>query len=258
MQDLKLALVQTDLHWEDPTANRSMLEEKIWQLKEHVDVIVLPEMFTTGFTMKAAQHAEGMNLHTSRWMKQMAAQTNAAICGSYIVKENGTFYNRLLWMFPDGTFHTYDKRHLFRMAGEHDVFGAGREKLIVEWKGWKICPLVCYDLRFPVWSRNVANAYDVLIYVANWPQARVKAWSTLLKARAIENISYVVGVNRTGIDGHDIPYNGASACIDFKGDTLWELEDTEGIEVCTLSAEALLQFREKFPAWKDADQFNIQ
>ncbi|MDF2455603.1 MAG: nitrilase/cyanide hydratase and apolipoprotein n-acyltransferase [Cytophagaceae bacterium] len=258
MQDLKLALLQTALHWEDPTANRSMLEEKIWQVNEQVDVIVLPEMFTTGFTMDAASFAEPMNFHTFKWMQQIASQTQAAVCGSYIVQEAGLFYNRLLWMFPDGTYKIYDKRHLFRMAGEHEIFGAGQKQLVVEWKGWRICPLVCYDLRFPVWSRNVANAYDGLIYVANWPQARVQAWSTLLKARAIENIAYVAGVNRVGVDGMDIPYNGASVNINFKGEVLWEKTDEESTGICVWEAKALLEFREKFPAWKDADQFNIQ
>lgn len=258
MQDLKVAILQTALHWENPTANRGMLEEKIWQLKEPVDVIVLPEMFTTGFTMNADAFAEPMNLHTFKWLKQMASQTKAAVCGSYIVQEGGLFYNRLVWMFPDGTYKSYDKRHLFRMAGEHEVYGAGQQQLIVEWKGWKICPLVCYDLRFPVWSRNVNNAYDALIYVANWPQARVKVWSTLLKARAIENIAYVAGANRTGTDGLDIVYNGTSASIDFKGEVLWEKEEEEVWGISTWSADALHKFREKFPAWKDADQFNIQ
>ncbi|MDB5274258.1 MAG: amidohydrolase [Chitinophagaceae bacterium] len=258
MQDLTLALIQTDLHWENPTANRGMLEEKIWQLQEKVDVIVLPEMFTTGFTMNAAAQAEPMNLHTFKWLQQIAAQTQAVVCGSYIVQEKGIFYNRLLWMFPDGTYKTYDKRHLFRMAGEDAVFGAGQQQLIVEWKGWKICPLICYDLRFPVWSRNVNNAYDLLLYVANWPQARIHAWSTLLKARAIENITYVAGVNRTGKDGLENVYNGASACIDFKGEVLWQLENKEGTGVTRLSGETLMHFREKFPAWKDADAFNIQ
>ena len=260
MQDLKVALLQTSLHWENPTANRSMLEEKIWQLQEQVDVIVLPEMFTTGFTMNASKLAEPMNLHTFKWMQQMASQTQAALCGSYIVQEGGVFYNRLIWMFPNGTYKTYDKRHLFRMAGEHEVFGAGQQQLIVEWKGWKICPLVCYDLRFPVWSRNVANAYDALIYVANWPKPRVQVWSTLLKARAMENSAYVAGVNRVGVDGLEVPntYNGASASVNFKGEVLWEKENEEAWGISIWEGQALMEFREKFPAWKDADQFNIQ
>lgn len=258
MQDLKVAILQTSLHWENPTANRSMLEEKIWQLHEQVDVIVLPEMFTTGFTMDAASLAEPMKLHTFKWMQQMASQTQAAVCGSYIVQEAGLFYNRLLWMFPDGTFKTYDKRHLFQMAGEHEIYHAGDTALIVEWKGWKIRPLICYDLRFPVWSRNVNNAYDALIYVANWPQARIQVWSTLLKARAIENLAYVAGCNRVGMDGLDIPYNGMSASINFKGEVLWEKEKEEAWGISVWDAQALKEFREKFPAWEDADEFNIQ
>jgi omega-amidase len=258
MQDLKIALLQTILHWENPVANRSMLEEKIWQLTEPVDVIVLPEMFTTGFTMHADAYAEPMNFHTLKWMQQVASQTAAAICGSYIVKEKESYYNRLLWVFPDGSYKSYDKRHLFRMAGEHEVYGAGQEQLIVNWKGWNICPMVCYDLRFPVWSRNVDNAYDALICVANWPESRVQAWSTLLRARAIENIAYAAGVNRVGVDGLNVPYNGASACINYKGETLWEKTNDEAWGICILDAKALIDFRQKFPAWKDADKFNIQ
>jgi omega-amidase len=255
MQDLTIALVQSDLHWESPSANRAMFEEKIWQLNRPVDLLVLPEMFTTGFTMNAKAMAEPMNLHTFKWMKQMSAHTQAAVCGSYIVQEEGVFYNRFLWMNPDGTFLHYDKKHLFRMAGEDQVYGSGDQQLIVHYKGWKIRPLICYDLRFPVWSRNVENAYDVLLYVANWPQARVHAWNTLLKARAIENSVYTIGVNRLGVDGLQIPYFGHSVAIDFKGEDLLNMHQEDGIGYVTLSIGALETYREKFPVWKDADDF---
>ncbi len=257
MQDLNIAFIQSDLHWESPAANRAMFEEKIWQINRMVDVIVLPEMFTTGFTMNAKSLAEPMSLHTFKWMKQMAEHTQSAICGSYIVQEDAVFYNRLLWMNPDGTFVSYDKKHLFRMAGEDEVYGSGDQKIIVPYKGWNICPLVCYDLRFPVWSRNVNNAYDVLLYVANWPQARIHAWNTLLRARAIENSAYVVGVNRLGIDGVQIPYIGQSACVDFKGEDLLNMHDQEGMGYVILSAQDLSDYRKKFPSWKDADHFTI-
>jgi omega-amidase len=257
MQDLTIALIQSDLHWESPAANRAMFEEKIWQLDRAVDVVVLPEMFTTGFTMNAKVMAEPMNLHTFKWMKQMAAHTHAAVCGSYIVQEEGRFYNRFLWMNPDGTFLHYDKKHLFRMAGEHEVYDSGEEQLIVNYKGWKLCPLVCYDLRFPVWSRNVDNAYDVLLYVANWPEARVHAWNTLLKARAIENSAYTIGVNRLGEDGLQIPYSGHSVAVDFKGEYLLNMHQEETIGYVTLSAQELAHYREKFPSWKDADHFTL-
>lgn len=257
MQDLTIAFIQSDLHWESPAANRAMFEEKIWQLNRSVDVVVLPEMFTTGFTMNARSFAEPMNLHTFKWMKQMATHTKSAICGSYIVQEEGLFYNRLLWMNPDGTFVSYDKKHLFRMAGEDQVYGSGTRKNIISYKGWNICPLVCYDLRFPVWSRNVNNSYDILLYVANWPQARVHAWNTLLRARAIENLSYTIGVNRIGLDGLQIQYSGQSACVDFKGEDLLNMKDQEGIGYITLSAQDLQDFREKFPSWKDADHFTL-
>ncbi len=257
MQDLTIALIQSDLHWESPAANRAMFEEKIWQVNKPVDVIVLPEMFTTGFTMNAKALAEPMNLHTFKWMKQMAEHTQAAICGSYIVQAAGKYYNRFVWMNADGTFFTYDKKHLFRMAGEGDVFDNGNKQLIIEYKGWKISPLVCYDLRFPVWSRNVNNAYDVLLYVANWPQARVHAWNTLLRARAIENNTYVVGVNRVGVDGKDISYSGYSACIDFKGEEIVNLYEQDTIAYATLSQQDLQAHRTKFPSWKDADPFTF-
>lgn len=261
MQDLKIAMVQTSLFWEDKEANRAQLEEKIFSISEQVDLIVLPEMFNTGFSMEAQKLAEPMKLHTFKWMQQMAAQKQAVITGSYIVNDGGDYFNRLIWMRPDGSYDQYDKRHLFRMAEEHQHFSMGKQDLIVELKGWKIKPLVCYDLRFPVWSRNTVKqeelAYDLLLYVANWPAARVSAWDALLKARAIENLSYSLGVNRVGEDGKGIPYNGHSAVYNFKGESLIDLGEEEQVQIISLSAEELKRGRQKFPAHLDADNFSL-
>ncbi len=264
MQDLKISIIQSDLHWEDIGANLSMFEEKIWQIGGSSDVIVLPEMFTTGFTMAASKMAEMMNMRTFKWMKQMAEQTGALMLGSYIVNVHEKFYNRLLWMEPGGHFKTYDKRHLFRMANEHKTYAPGESLLISTWKGWRICPLICYDLRFPVWSRNRWDAtakrpsYDVMIYVANWPTARIDAWDTLLKARAIENLSYVVGVNRVGQDGNGIEHNGHSSVISPKGETVFTIEEVEAIRTVELNANSLHAFRDRFPAYMDSDDFTIE
>ena len=258
---LRIALVQTDLHWQAKTANLAALEEKVWSLKDACDLIVLPEMFPTGFSMDSASLAEPMNLQVHKWMKQLAAQTGAVITGSAIISEGGNFYNRLLWVDPTGNTQTYDKRHLFRMAKEDASFAAGAQLPVFELKGWKICPQICYDLRFPVWSRNRwtegNSAYDLLFYVASWPAARISAWDALLPARAIENLAYCLGVNRVGIDGNQIPYNGHSAAYDFKGETLVNLEDREQIQVIHLDYTALEEYRSKFPAWKDADAFRV-
>jgi omega-amidase len=264
MQDLKFTLIQSELHWEDAEANLSMFEEKIWQIGGSTDVIVLPEMFTTGFTMAAHKMAEHMNMRTFKWMKNMADQTGALILGSYVVTVHDRFYNRLLWMEPGGNFKTYDKRHLFRMANEHKIYSSGESLLVASWKGWRICPLICYDLRFPVWSRNRWEAtlkrpsYDVAVYVANWPTARIDAWDTLLKARALENLSYVVGVNRVGQDGNGIEYNGHSAVISPKGEVIFSNEGVEAIRTLELSANSLSAFRDRFPAYLDADDFTIE
>jgi len=264
MQDLKITLIQSDIHWEDVDANLSMFEEKIWRINGATDVIVLPEMFTTGFTMAASKYGEHMNMRTFKWMKQMADQTAALVLGSYIVKVHDRFYNRLLWMEPGGNFKTYDKRHLFRMANEHKTYSQGESLLISTWKGWRICPLVCYDLRFPVWSRNRYDketdklSYDVAIYVANWPTARIDAWDTLLRARAIENLSYVVGVNRIGQDGGGVEHNGHSAIISPKGEPIFTNEGAETIHTVGLSANALEAFRDRFPSHMDGDDFTIE
>jgi omega-amidase len=264
MQDLKITLIQSDLHWEDIEANLAMFEEKIWQIGPSTDVIVLPEMFTTGFTMNGSRLAEHMNMRTFKWMKQMADQTNALILGSYIVKVHDRLYNRLLWMEPGGHFKTYDKRHLFRMSNEHKTYTPGESLLVGIWKGWRICPLICYDLRFPVWSRNKWDfavhklSYDLAIYVANWPTTRADAWTTLLKARAIENLSYVVGVNRIGQDGNGIEYSGNSAVISPKGEAIFTNDEMDTTRTVELSSNSLEAFRDRFPAYLDADDFSIE
>jgi predicted amidohydrolase len=263
MLDLKITLIQSPLHWESTSANLAMFEEKIWNIEGTTDVIVLPEMFTTGFSMDPTRLAEQMNLQTTRWMKQMATQTGALVLGSFIVRENEKYFNRLVWMEPGGKYLTYDKRHLFRMADEHTHYSAGDNRLIGVWKGWNICPLVCYDLRFPVWSRNSWDkkeqrmVYDLLIYVANWPEVRIAAWDLLLQARAIENLSYVVGVNRIGADGHGIIHNGHSAALGPKGDYLFAAGDAEIVTTITLNAQALEDYRSRFPAYRDADDFQV-
>lgn len=275
MQNLSVTLIQTDLFWENPTANLANLEEKMAQISWPTDLIILPEMFNTGFTMEVKAVAEPMNFTTFKWMKQQAKRTQAVVTGSFIVKEGEQFYNRLIWMRPDGSFEIYDKRHLFRMGGEHHNFVGGSTRLIVELKGWRICPMICYDLRFPVWSRNFqgeerrkekaenvisqtsALNYDLLIYVANWPAVRSQVWDVLLKARAIENQSYCIGLNRVGEDGMGLNYTGDSAVIDFKGNALFYQKDLEVIQNQVLNKKELDDFRTKFPAYLDADDFEI-
>lgn len=258
---LRIALVQTNLHWQDKTANLAALEEKIWTLKETCDLIVLPEMFPTGFSMDSASLAEPMNLQVHKWMKQLATQTGAVVTGSAIISEGVNYYNRLLWVEPNGYTQHYDKRHLFRMADEDISFSPGEKLPVFSLNGWRICPQICYDLRFPVWSRNHWTegraAYDLLFYVASWPAARISAWDTLLPARAIENLSYCLGVNRVGIDGNQIAYNGHSAVYDFKGETLAKLGEKEQILILHLEYSPLEDYRIKFPAWKDVDTFNL-
>ncbi|MDW7695560.1 amidohydrolase [Flammeovirgaceae bacterium SG7u.111] len=258
MDILKVTLIQTELYWESPSANLAHLEELIWGNRLETDLIILPEMFTTGFTMNAAKLAEPMNLSTFKWMAQMAKQTGACMVGSYIVKEKGEFFNRLVWMQPNGNYSTYDKRHSFRMAKEHEVYSAGTERLVVELKGWKISPLICYDLRFPVWSRNNSeDMYDLLLYVANWPQRRQSAWQTLLPARAVENLAYSIGVNRIGEDGNRIAYGGGSQVCDYLGNRLADLQEEELVKTVELDGAKLQRYREKFPAQLDADKFEI-
>jgi omega-amidase len=264
MLPLRVTAIQSDLHWENSGANLAMFEEKIWQIGQKTDVIVLPEMFSTGFTMNARSLAESMGLNTFRWMKQMAAQTDALMLGSFIAAEEGKFFNRLLWMEPSGKFHVYDKHHLFRLAKEDETFSAGHELLVAEWRGWRICPIICYDLRFPAWCRNRYDpitkslSYDVLIIIANWTPARMDAWTALLKARAIENLAFVVGVNRVGTDGKGVLYSGKTASFGPKGETLLDRDDEEAIDTITFDGNALHEFREKFPAYLDNDKFAFE
>ena len=257
MQNLRVTIIQTALHWHNANANRKMFSEKLAATAPATDLIVLPEMFSTGFSMDAPHLAEEAEGPTLQWMQQEAEKHQAVLTGSVIVKEEGKFFNRLYWVRPDGTYTQYDKRHLFRMAKEHHTYTPGTEKLIVTLNGWNICPLVCYDLRFPVWSRNSANQYDLLLYVANWPKPRSNAWSTLLQARAIENLAYVVGVNRVGTDGNQHPYSGDSAIIHPKGYKLLETAEAEGIHTITLSKQELIEYRDSFPAHLDADAFML-
>lgn len=259
MKDLKVTIVQLPLIWEDVDKNLSLFEEKLKEItKGQTHLIVLPEMFNTGFTMNATKMAEGMNGKTIKWMKKMAAEKETVITGSLIIKENNNYYNRLIWMSPEGNYTFYDKRHLFRMANEHEIYTKGEKRVIVNLYNWKIYPLVCYDLRFPVWSRN-RNDYDCLIYIANWPEKRNYAWKQLLIARAIENEAYVIGVNRIGTDGNNIDYSGDSVLVNFKGEIISTIQEhAESVETVTLSYEALKNFREGFPVLQDADKFIIE
>lgn len=272
MNTLNVTLVQAALVWHDAAANRRKLDALLAPLAGRTDLIVLPEMFTTGFTMQPESVAENANGPTVDWMRKQAAQLGAVIAGSIATRDEGRYFNRLISMHPDGTYESYDKRHLFRMAHEHDHYTAGERRVIVDVKGWKVRPLVCYDLRFPVWSRNRLGgqnvdqdvdqgvdqgAYDVLVYVANWPERRRYAWQTLIKARAIENLSYCIAVNRVGKDGNGINYTGDSAAIDYLGQLMTEASEQELVTTVELDRIALQAFREKFPAHLDADEFQL-
>jgi predicted amidohydrolase len=282
MQDLKITIIQSDLHWENIDANLKMFSDKIASIKEQTHLIVLPEMFSTGFTMNNKAMAETMKGKTVEWMKKISKEKNCVLTGSVIIEEQNKYYNRLIWMRADGSFETYDKRHLFRYANEQDHYSAGNKKLIVELNGWKICPLVCYDLRFPVWSRNShplsispkggdkhaqppspwgkdgMGYYDILLFVANWPERRNHPWKTLLMARAMENQAYVIGVNRIGQDGNNVSYSGDSAALNFKGEIISKTKaNEESIETITFPKKELDEWRKIFPAWMDADPFTV-
>ncbi|WP_281238558.1 nitrilase family protein [Flavobacterium praedii] len=254
---MKIALVQSALSWENPEKNRKKLGEKINAITESIDLIILPEMFTSGFTMQPNIVAETMQGETIIWLKQLAKDKNCAITGSLVISENGNFYNRLVFVFPTGEIQFYNKKHLFTLAGEDEVYTAGDKKLIVEYNGWKICPLICYDLRFPVFARNVEE-YDVLLYVANWPKVRINAWDALLKARAIENMSYVVGVNRIGEDANKFEYNGHSQVVNFLGEYTLEPIETKGVFIVELNKAELLLARKKFSFLNDQDAFVLK
>lgn len=258
MQDsLNVTIIQTHLAWENPIENRSHFDTLLTSLKD-THLVVLPEMFTTGFTMNAGQASEISEGETLAWLQQWAKRINAAITGSVAVNENGNYYNRLYFVYPDGSFKTYDKKHLFTLANEHHTYNAGKERLIVEYLGWKICPLVCYDLRFPVWARNTED-YDALIYVANWPKIRTHAWDTLLKARAIENISYCIGVNRIGLDGNGYEYVGHSAVYNTLGELVSSEElETDLLQTVTLEKSHINKTRSHLKFLQDRDAFTLK
>lgn len=256
---MRISILQTALQWEAPAANRRMLGEKLALLAGQTDLVVLPEMFTTGFSMQAAALAEPMDGETLHWMLDNAQAIGAAITGSFICRENGQYFNRLVWMFPDGTFQTYDKRHLFTLAGEHEHYTPGHRRITVEWKGWRICPLICYDLRFPVWSRNnpPQNPYDLLLYVANWPNRRAHHWQVLLSARAIENQAYLAGVNLVGQDGNGHEYSGDSCILDYHGQAICRISGKEGAFTAELSLAELQEYRARLPFLQDGDTFQL-
>lgn len=260
MSSLTLTLIQTNLFWEDKKANLLMLQEKIDSIKEKTEIVILPEMFTTGFSMKPELLAEKMDGETVQWMKKIAVEKKIILTGSVIIEEDGKYFNRLIWMLPNGQFGIYDKRHLFAFADEHDHYCAGNKKLIASVKGWRINLQICYDLRFPVWARqspgDLENKYDLLINVANWPEKRSTAWKTLLRARAIENQCFVAGVNRVGEDGNGIIYDGQSSIIDPLGEIIYQKKEA-GLFTSTLQKEKVTETRDKFPFWKDADFYVI-
>lgn len=253
---MKIALIQTELSWENSNENKALLQEKINAISQYVDLIVLPEMFTSGFTMNPKNVAQTMQGEAISWLKETAKNKNCAITGSLVIEDNCNYFNRLVFVFPTGEIQTYDKRHLFTLAGEDKVYKSGIEKLIVEYKGFKICPLICYDLRFPVFARNVED-YDVLIYVANWPKPRVNAWDILLKARAVENMSYVIGVNRVGTDANNLEYIGHSQAIDFLGNYIQEPQEIEGVFIVELDKNEMMETRKKLNFLNDRDKFQI-
>ncbi len=258
---LTFTLIQTHLHWEVKLANLIMLEEKINSIKQKTEIVVLPEMFSTGFSMQPEQFAETMDGPTVAWMKKISVEKKIILTGSLIIEEDKKYFNRLIWMLPNGDYGYYNKRHCFAFAGEDEHYTAGNKRLIAQVKGWKINLQICYDLRFPVWARQEKNAgemeYDILLNVANWPERRNHAWKTLLTARAIENQCYVIGVNRVGNDGNEIYHSGDSMVIDPLGEILYHKQHDEDIFTITLEKEKLNQVRNKFPFWKDADQFRI-
>jgi predicted amidohydrolase len=266
--DLRVSVAQGATRWHDPAANREYYGAMIAPLRGQTDLVLLPETFTSGFSNEAIHRAETMEGPTVGWLREQARSLDAAITGSVQLRvgegASEKVYNRLLFVTPDGSVRHYDKRHLFRYAGEHERYAAGNERLVVEWRGWRICPLVCYDLRFPVYVRNRHDRaasrfdYDLVLFVANWPAARRHAWSTLLRARAIENLCYCVGLNRVGVDGNELHYAGDSAVLDFLGQPLAELGAQEQLITVTLGAATLAAHREHFPAWMDADSYELK
>jgi omega-amidase len=265
MDDLRITLVQGDTRWHDPAGNRDHYGELIAGLRGQTDLVLLPETFTSGFSNDAIAQAETMDGPTVAWLRDQAQALDAAVCGSVQLRVGDGVFNRLLFATPDGALHHYDKRHLFRYGGEHERYAAGRDRLTLDWRGWRICPLVCYDLRFPVFSRNRFDVerpgaldYDLLLYVANWPSARAYPWKTLLRARAIENLCYVAGLNRVGTDGNGLHYSGDSAVIDFLGHPVSECGEEVLVVTTTLQAAELAAHRQRFPAMLDGDRFDLR
>jgi omega-amidase len=255
---LNIALIQANLLWENTQGNLNYFDTKIARISSDIDVVILPEMFSTGFSMNPENASETMEGISVTWMKETAIKKQLAVVGSLIIKEGDTYYNRLIFAHPNGEIHTYDKRHLFTYGGEDKVYSSGSERLIVDYKGWKICPMICYDLRFPVWSRN-SDEYDILIYVANWPKPRISAWDTLLKARAIENMCYTIGVNRVGVDGNNLEYIGHSQAVDMLGEEMTpnSIEGEAVLEV-HLDKSKLTENRNRFRFLNDKDSFSIE
>lgn len=262
MNNLSVTLIQSGLHWEDKAANLNMFTEKLSSVPEEAELVILPEMFSTGFSMNPGELAENMDGESLQWMKRMAAEKKIILTGSLIIEDSGSYYNRLIWMLPNGQFGYYDKRHLFAYAGEDEHYTPGTKRLVASVKGWKVLLQICYDLRFPVWSRQNKKKeepeYDLLVYVANWPERRIQAWKTLLMARAIENQCYVVGVNRVGTDGNDHIYSGDSMVVDPMGEILYQKSYEEDIFSVQLDYEKLKTIRSKLPFWKDGDHFTIE
>ncbi len=258
MENLKITIFQGYLFWENIEKNLQNISLRLSNIREKTDLIILPEMFNTGFTMNAEKLAEPMNGKTMIWMHKMAKEFDCVVTGSLIIKDSDGFYNRLIWMRPDGKYQCYDKRHLFTLAKEDKTYTAGKDKLIVELKGWKICPVICYDLRFPVWLRNVNEAYDLLIVVANWPERRALHWRTLLPARAVENEAYVIGVNRVGHDGNEIYHSGDSTCVSPNGSVIYYKRDEEDVYTFSILADEVIKTRRTLPFLKDADVFEIK
>jgi omega-amidase len=260
MDNLKITVFQGYLFWENTDKNLQNISLRLsGGIREKTDLIILPEMFSTGFTMDAERLAEPMDGKTTKWMHQIAQQYDCAVTGSIIIKEKDKYYNRLIWMRPNGTYDYYDKRHLFALGKEHNTYTPGTKKLFVELKGWKICPVICYDLRFPVWLRNIAdNPYDLLIVVANWPERRAMHWRTLLPARAVENQTYVIGVNRVGHDGNEVYHSGDSTCIDPNGNVVYYKRDEDDVYTFSIIADEVKKARRALPFLKDSDEFEIK
>lgn len=258
MQDLKVTLIQTFLFWENIESNLSLFDEKIDGIRDETDLIVLPEMFTTGFSMNAEKLAQDMGGISVKWLREKSRSRQTDVTGSMIIRENGKYFNRLLWAKPDGTLSYYDKKHLFRMTGEEKVYSAGDKNITVELKGWRIRPFICYDLRFPCWTRNLNNSYDVAVFIANWPEKRTSHWKTLLPARAIENQCYVIGVNRVGEDGNGYYHSGDSSVIDPAGNIIFRKQDEESVYTASLSYQVLQEYRKSFPVWMDADGCSLK